>query len=66
MSADAFLLTRHADVVNAFSDPQCGIIQVALMAIFLAVKSGEWWEAKPKWPPCSVCPMLGVTRFAAW
>src|ERR1700687_2182074 len=26
---DAFLLTRHADVVKAFTDPQCGIIQIA-------------------------------------
>src|SRR2546427_12336444 len=26
---DAFLLTRHADVVKAFTDPQCGVIQAA-------------------------------------
>jgi hypothetical protein len=26
---DAFLLTRHADVVKAFTDPQCGTIQIA-------------------------------------
>jgi cytochrome P450 len=26
---DAFLLTRHADVVKAWTDPQCGVIQVA-------------------------------------
>src|SRR5579859_2124622 len=26
---DAFLLTRHADVVKAWADPQCGIIQTS-------------------------------------
>ena len=26
---DAILLTRHADVVKAWTDPQCGVIQAA-------------------------------------
>jgi cytochrome P450 len=26
---DALLVTRHADVVKAFTDPQCGLIQAA-------------------------------------
>jgi hypothetical protein len=62
---DAFLLTRHADVVKAFTDPQCGIIQAADGAV-PAVNQGEWWEAEAKWPPCSVCPMHGITRRAVW